>query len=203
MNPIPHGYKQDGRGRLIPLAAIKPIDLARDELVAELVARARHTSEQLAAFKQHAFDDIAAFVELSAERYGAHLGGQKGNVSLVSFDGRYKVQRAIQDTLCFDEGLQAAKALIDACLHAWSEGAPGELRALINDAFDVDREGRISTARILSLRRLDIRDARWLQAMAALNDSVRVQCSKSYRCVYQRDEASGDYRAIALDLATV
>jgi len=203
MTPTPHGYKQDGRGRLIPLSAIKPIDLARDELVAELVARARFASEQLAAFKQRAFDDIAAFVELSAERYGAHLGGQKGNVSLVSFDGRYKVQRAIQDTLCFDEGLQAAKALIDTCLHAWSEGAPSELRALINDAFDVDREGRISTARILSLRRLDIRDARWLQAMAALNDSVRVQCSKSYLRVYQRDETSGDYRAIALDLATV
>ncbi|XLM22760.1 DUF3164 family protein, partial [Chromobacterium piscinae] len=35
MNAIPEGYKQDGKGRLVPISIIKPIDLTRDEFVAE------------------------------------------------------------------------------------------------------------------------------------------------------------------------
>lgn len=203
MNSIPEGYKKDAKGRLIPLEAIKPIDLARDELVQEIVEKALAQRESLTAFKTKAFEDIGAFVQLSAERYGAKVGGVKGNVSLVSFDGKYKVLRANQDTLTFDEGLQAAKALIDECVHEWTEGARSEIRALINDAFDVDREGNISTGRILSLRRLDISDAKWKRAMDALNDSVRVQCSKSYVRVYQRVGETEKYEPIALDVSAV
>lgn len=203
MNAIPEGFRPDAKGRLIPLAAIKPIDLARDELVQEIIQRAKAASAALADFKNRTFDDIGAFVDLSAERYDARLGGAKGNVSLVSFDGRYKVQRAIQDTLTFDEGLQAAKSLIDECVHEWSEGARPEIQALINDAFQVDKAGNISTGRILGLRRLDIKDEKWLRAMDALNDSVRVQCSKSYIRVYERVGNTDQYRAIPLDIAGV
>ncbi|VVE59846.1 sulfate transporter [Pandoraea captiosa] len=201
MNAIPAGYKKDTKGRLIPVEAIKPIDMARDELVLEIVEKARAQSASLSAFKAKVFDDIGAFVQLSAERYGAKVGGQKGNITLVSFDGRYKVIRANQDTLTFDEGLQAAKALIDECVHEWTEGARSEIRALINDAFNVDREGNISTGRILSLRRLDITDAKWKRAMDALNDSVRVQCSKSYVRVYERVGDTDKYEPIPLDVS--
>lgn len=203
MNAIPQGYKQDAKGRLIPVETIKPIDMARDQLVGEIVKKAQAVSETLADFKTAVFADIGAFIELSAERYDAKLGGAKGNVTLVSFDGRYKVQRAIQDTLTFDEGLQAAKALIDECVHEWTEGARSEIRALINDAFNVDKEGNISTGRILSLRRLDIQDEKWQRAMTALSDSVRVQCSKSYIRVYERVGDTDQYRAIPLDIAGV
>lgn len=203
MNAIPQGYKQDAKGRLIPVETIKPIDMARDQLVGEIVKKAQAVSETLADFKTGVFADIGAFIELSAERYDAKLGGAKGNVTLVSFDGRYKVQRAIQDTLTFDEGLQAAKALIDECVHEWTEGARSEIRALINDAFNVDKEGNISTGRILSLRRLDIQDEKWQRAMTALSDSVRVQCSKSYIRVYERVGDTDQYRAIPLDIAGV
>jgi len=203
MNAIPQGYKQDAKGRLIPVETIKPIDMARDQLVGEIVQKAQRVSRTLGEFKTGVFADIGAFIELSAERYEAKLGGAKGNVSLVSFDGRYKVQRAIQDTLTFDEGLQAAKSLIDECVHEWTEGARSEIRALINDAFNVDKEGNISTGRILSLRRLDIQDEKWQRAMDALNDSVRVQCSKSYIRVYERVGDTDQYRAIPLDIAGV
>lgn len=203
MQTIPEGYRQDAKGRLIPVDAIKPIDMERDQLVGEIVRKAMAVSATLANFKAAVFADIGAFIELSAERYDAKVGGAKGNVSLVSFDGRFKVQRAIQDTLTFDEGLQAAKALIDECVHEWTEGARSEIRALINDAFDVDKEGNISTGRILSLRRLDIQDEKWQRAMAALSDSVRVQCSKSYIRVYERVDETDQYRAVPLDIASV
>lgn len=200
---MPDNYMKDAKGRLIPLDMIKPVDLQRNDLVLEIVGKARQVSDTLAKFKAETFGDIEAFVELSLERYDAKVGGQKGNVSLMSFDGQYKVQRAISDTLTFDEGLQAAKSLIDECVHEWTEGARSEIRALINDAFNVDKEGKISTGRILSLRRLDIVDEKWQRAMKAMGDSIQVQCSKSYIRVYERIGDTSQYRPIALDVAGV
>lgn len=202
MNQNNPDYRQDAQGRLVPLANIKPIDLARDDLVAEIVEKAKQVNRQIAEFKAAAFGDIAAFVQLSAEQYRAQIGGRKGNVQLLSFDGRYKVLRAIQESIAFDERLQAAKALIDECLTEWTEGARTELRAIINDAFRVDQAGNIRTGQVLSLRRLAIDDPRWQQAMNAIAEAVQVVGSKSYIRVYERD-ANGDYRPIALDVAGV
>lgn len=200
---IPAGYRRDAQGRLVHEEQIKPVDKLRDELVIRLVDKARTVSQVLAQFKGEAFGEIEAFVDLSAQEYGAKLGGKKGNVSLLSFDGRYKIQRAIQESITFDERLQAARALIDECLQEWTAGARPELATLVNDAFRVDTKGEIRTARVLALRRLDIQDPRWLQAMDAIGDACQVVGSKSYIRVYERIGDSDQYRPISLDIAGV
>ena len=200
MTPIPEGFRQDAQGRLVPEVLIKPIDLARDELVQEIIQKAKAVSRTIAEFKAGTFGDIEAFVQLSAEQYRVRLGGKKGNVQLLSFDGRYKVLRANQENIAFDERLQAAKDLIDQCLTEWTEGARSELRALINDAFRVDQAGNIRTGQVLSLHRLAIDDPRWQEAMLAIAEAVQVVGSKSYVRVYERD-SQGEYRPIALDIA--
>lgn len=202
MNMPSAEYRQDAQGRLIPLAHIKPIDLARDDLVQEIARKAKALSAALADFKLATFGDIGAFVQLSAEQYRVRVGGKKGNVQLLSFDGRYKVQRAVQESIAFDERLQAAKTLIDECLTEWTEGARSELRALINDAFRVDQAGNIRTGQVLSLRRLAIDDPRWQLAMTAIAEAVQVVGSKSYVRVYERDD-NGVYWPISLDIAGV
>ncbi|GAB6037662.1 DUF3164 family protein [Fundidesulfovibrio butyratiphilus] len=199
---IPEGYMEDPQGRLVPLAMVKDVDLARHELVLEVVGKARAVHDDLAKFQADVQADVAAFVQLSAEQYGVKIGGDKGNLSLVSYDGRYKVQRQVAETLAFDERLQAAKALVDECITEWTTGSRDEIRALINDAFQVDKEGRINTGRVLGLRRLKIDDDRWRQAMQAVSDSLRVAGSKTYLRVYERRE-DGKYVPIALDLAAM
>ncbi|ASK91080.1 DUF3164 family protein [Xanthomonas campestris pv. trichodesmae] len=199
---IPAGYRQNRLGHMVPESHIKPIDLARDELVTELVDKAMQLREVLRKFKRCAFGDIAAFVQLSAEKYGARIGGDKGNVTLFSFDGRYKIIRAIQDSITFDERLQAAKALIDACVNDWTEGVRKEPRAIINNAFRLDKSGNIRTDAVLELRNLDFDDPRWLEAMEAISDAVTVVGSKTYVRFYERDER-GQYQPISLDVAGV
>ncbi|MDP1681052.1 MAG: DUF3164 family protein [Burkholderiales bacterium] len=194
---------QDARGALWPVETIKEIDRARDDLVREIVEKARAMSALLSTFKGSVFGDIQAFVELSAEKYGAHMGGIKGNVTLLTFDGRYKIQRAISENLVFDERLQVAKELIDQCIHEWSKGSRPELIALVNDAFNVDKEGKVNTGRILSLRRLDIEDEKWQQAMKAIGESLQVAGTKAYIRVYERVGNSDQYRPINLDVAAV
>lgn len=201
--PIPEGYMQDAKGALWPKDTMREIDLLRDELVREIVSRAKAQSEALAQFKAGVFGDIESFIQLSGEKYGVKMGGIKGNVSLLSFDGRYKVQRAVAESLAFDERLQVAKELIDQCIHEWSQGSRSEIRALINDAFQVDKEGRVNSARILSLRRLDIKDEKWNRAMLAIGESIQVAGSKTYFRVYERVGDTDQYRPISLDIAAV
>ena len=202
-NAIPAGYWRDGEGRLIPENMVKPIDRARDDLVRELVGKAKAASAVLADFKAKAFGDIGAFVEMSGEQYGVKLGGVKGNVTLLSFDGRFKIVRQIQEHLVFDERLQAAKQLIDECIQTWTEGSSDEIKALINDAFQVNKEGKINTARVLGLKRLNINDEKWLRAMQAIADSVQVGGSKPYIRIYERIGETDQYRPISLDVAAV
>jgi hypothetical protein len=196
-------FKTDALGNQIRIENIKPIDLARDALVVELVNQARVVSNQIAGYKIHAFADIEALVELSAEHYGVKMGGKKGNITMLSFDGKYKVQRAMNEHLTFDERLQAAKVLIDECLNDWTADANVNVQTIINKAFEVDKEGNINTGRVLTLRRLDIQDERWLRAMAAISDSIQSVGSKAYIRIYEREADTDKYVPISLDIATV
>lgn len=199
---IPQGYREDAKGALIPLTMIKPIDLARDELVQELADKAKAQSAALRALKDQVFADIKAFVDLSAEKYDVQLGGKKGNITLYTFDGKYKVQVAISERMVFDERLQAAKALIDECITDWSQGSRDEIKVLVQSAFQTDQEGRINTGRVLSLRRMEIRDEKWQKAMDAIGESLQVVGSKEYVRFYER-VAEDKYEPISLDLAAV
>ena len=203
INTVPEGYKLDPQGRMTPISMIKPADLLRDELVHRLVDQAQQVREVLAVFKNDAFSEIAAFVSLSASEYGARLGGEKGNVTLTSYDGRYRIVRAISEAIQFDERLIAAKALIDECLIDWTQDARDEIKTIINDAFRTDREGNINTNRVLGLRRLNISDSRWQRAMAAIGDAVQVTGSKAYIRIYERVGLTDKYEPIALDVAGV
>ncbi|MEG0202894.1 MAG: DUF3164 family protein [Citrobacter sp.] len=199
----PAGYWIDAKGVLTPEHLIKPIDKLRDQLVGEIVERAISLNTALSEFKLAGFGDIAAFVDLSANDYGVNVGGKKGNVTLHTFDGRFKMQRAMQDRIAFDERIQAAKALIDACLADWTESARPEIKVIVSEAFATDKEGKINTQRVLGLRRYDIDDERWLRAMDAISEGVQVVGSRSYIRVYQRVGDSDQYQAIPLDIAGV
>jgi hypothetical protein len=197
------GYWKDPKGNLIREDLIKPIDRERDALVKRLVEGAKKVSAELHDYKAGAFADIAALVELSAEQYGAQIGGKKGNVTLHTFDGKYKVQRAMAETIVFDERLQAAKGLIDECLEEWTADSRPEVLAIVKNAFAADQEGNLNTGRILALKRLNITDNRWQRAMLAIADAAMVVGSKTYLRVYERVGETDQYVPIPLAVAEV
>ncbi|MAO56697.1 MAG: sulfate transporter [Rhodospirillaceae bacterium] len=199
---IPPGYMEDAQGHLVPRDKVKPLDLDRDKTVKDLVRKAKKASADLAEFKAEAFAVVEAFLDRSAAEYDAKIGGAGGNVTLTTYDGRFKVQRAVSKNISFDERLQAAKALIDECIREWSKGANKNIQVLVQDAFQVDKQGNVSTERVLGLRRLKVEDDRWDRAMKAISDSLQVIGSKSYIRVYER-AADGTYMPISLDVASV
>ncbi len=191
-------YKTDAKGNLIPLVNIKEIDLARDDLVREIFAAVQPAMDALDNAKQRAIADVRAFVELSAEKYGVKPS-KKGNITLTSFDGKLRVNVAMKDVMMFDERLQAAKALIDECLNEWTQDSRSELRVIVQQAFDVDKDGHISTAKVLSLRSLKIEDAKWQRAMQALSDSLHTLATREYVRLYRRDERTGEWALLGAE----
>ena len=199
----PAGYWQDANGTLTPDSKVKDIDKLRHQVVVELCEQAKKQRELLTTFKMQAMSEVAAFVSTSVDQYGVKSGGEKGNVTLTSYDGRFKLIRQMQDKLVFGEQLMAAKALIDECVHAWAEGANDNIKVLVTDAFQVDKQGLINTGRVLGLRRLDIKDEDWQTAMKAISDSIQIASTKPYIRFYKRNDTTGAYDAINLDLAAV
>lgn len=203
MTQIPEGYWENSQGALVPEANVKPIDKLRDQTVRQVWEKAEAINKALADFKAIAFADIATFIQISADQYNAKLGGNKGNVSLITFDGRFKIQRNFAERIVFDERLHAAKILIDDCLKEWTADGRDEIKAIINNAFNVDKKGEISTTRVLGLKKIEINHPKWLEAMQAITDSINIAGSKSYLRFYQRNDDTGEYEPMSLDIASI
>jgi len=184
-----------------PLEGIPPQQKLEDETVRKIMGFAVALSEQLARFKEHLFDDIGALEALLAQEYDAKLGGKKGNMTLMSFDGLYKVQVQVADRIAFGPELQAAKALFDECLMEWSADARAEIRALVTDAFNTDKEGTINRSLIFMLLRRQSDDPRWQRGQDAIRDAMRIVGSTIYARCYRREFPEAKWRPVSLDIA--
>ncbi len=196
-------YLTNTQGHLVPIGLVPDIDKDRESLINEIFTNAIDLREQMTTFKNAAMGDVHAFVELAAEKYGAKVGGKKGNISLLNFDGTKKIQIQIAEHLHFDERLIAAKTLVDECIHEWTANSDDNIKALIEHAFQTDKQGNLNTGRVLGLMRLDITDKKWLQAMLALKDSMQIVGSTSYIRLYQRASANDKFQTVSLDMAAL
>lgn len=199
---IPVGYRQNAKGDLVPEERIKAIDKLRDEVVLGVVMQAKAVRTQMTEFKLAAMSQLGDFVDLSAAEYGVSYGGKKGNITLTSFDGRYRIVRAIGEHRNFDERIQAAKALIDQCIHNWSGGADTRLMAMVEHAFRVNQQGRIDVNQVLSLRQLSIDDLLWQQAMDAIADAIQITGTSEYLRLYER-QPNGKYQQLPMDISSL
>ncbi|HDX9163541.1 TPA: DUF3164 family protein [Klebsiella michiganensis] len=195
-------YMKDRKGRLVPISQISDYDLAMDSFVREQVAAAKAKNAELSEFKDRAFNECYAWLDLVAEKFGRTRGGAKGNVTFPTFDGSQQITIRVQETLTFGPELQIAKELFDKCVTDWSKGANANLQAIVTDAFQVDKEGQLNTGRILSLRRVKIQDERWIKAMDAISESLQVAMSKTYINFREKDK-SGKLVNIPLDIAAI
>ena len=198
--PIPEGYMRNSLGHLVPEENVSDVDKLRDELVRQIIGRLHDVRKVVADFKTAAFADVCAFIDLCADKYEVKLGGRKGNVTLVSYDGRYKILLAVDESITFTEQMSLARKLIFECVERWSAGADPALVTLIHTAFETDKQGHLSTSRILALRGLRIEDETWKRAMELIGESIQVLATVHYLRFYERDEdGPGKYLQLAID----
>ncbi len=195
-------HLRNAKGSLDPIEIVKAQHLLEDDLVRDLFAAGEKVAAAIAEFKMRAFTEIDTFNEILASVYGAPKGGAKGNITFASYDGLIRIQVHVADQITFGAELQQAKALVDECLEEWSADARAEIRKLVMDAFDVDREGNINRGKLFSLLRLEITDERWVRAMQAIRDSIKVTGSKRYVRLHHRRHHDARFEQLSLDAAT-
>lgn len=193
----------NAKGGLEPASLVKPQHQLEDETVRKILGFAISLSEQVARFKEHTFDDIGDFEAVLAQEYDATIGGKKGNKTLTSYDGLYRVTVQVADRIDFGVELQIAKELIDECLTEWAADSRDEIRTIVTRAFNTDKAGQINRSEIFMLLRLEINDPRWKRAMNAIRDAMRVVGTKTYVRCYQRETLDGQWQPVALDVAKV
>lgn len=196
----PDVYRLDAKGNPFAIANIKPEHQLEDEVVLEIARRAGDVNRVLAEFRSFALGEADALLDTLRDKYQAKRGGSKGNVTFTSFDGSVRVLVAVQDRIEFGPELAIAKDLIDECIRSWSTDANVNLMTIVHEAFKVDTKGKVSTDRILGLRRHAIEDPTWKRAMEAISDSVRRGTSKRYIRVQVRNR-DGEYETLPLDVA--
>jgi len=194
-------YMRDAKGNLVPLENVKPQHKLEDETVRKIVGFAEELSAQISRFRNHTFADLLSLTALLAQEYDSQKGGKKGNTTFQTVDGCRKVQVQVSDFIDFGPEIQIAKSLIDECLNEWAADSRPEIRSIVTRSFNTDKEGQINKSEIFMLMRLEIEDARWLHAMTALKDAMRITGSKSYVRFYRRDQPDADWQAITIDLA--
>lgn len=190
------------KGINIPKSLRRDIDALKDETVNKIFERSHEVSKSLAKFREEAFSDIDAYLEILGEQYNIKYEG-KGNISLTNYEETRKIERSVQDRLVFDEKLQIAKALIDKCIKKWSNGTNDNIVALVELAFKVDKQGKIRIDSVLNLRSLKIEDEDWRMAMQAISDSISITGSRSYVRLYERADEYSKWEQVSLNLASI
>lgn len=194
-------YLADAKGSLVPVELVKPEHLLEDEMVRKVMGFASDLSARVARFKAHTFEDLGDLEALLDQNYGVKQRGAKGNRTFMTHDGLMQIKVQVADNIDFGPQLQIAKELVDECLTEWSAEARPEIRAIVTRAFNTDRAGQINRAEIFMLLRLDIEDERWVRAMQAIRDAIRVVGSRTYVRCYRREAFDAEWRAVTIDLA--
>ncbi|HFQ80974.1 MAG TPA: DUF3164 family protein [Desulfobacterales bacterium] len=189
-------------GSRVPAKYVPRHEKDRERVVNKLFKAAELEHQRLVKLKELIGREIMAYVERRITEYNIQPN-KEGNYSLPNFAGDRRVELKIGKFIEFDDRLQYAKAKIDNCLERWSEGADSRLRVVVFDAFKVDKKGRVDVKRILGLRKLEIKDKVWTEAMELISKAVTVVATKQYFSFRFRETAAADWQTLKLDLSAI
>ncbi len=192
----------DPAGQPVPPKYVRPEDKKKDALVERLHKAAMSINKRLADFRQKVLDDVEKYLSDLAEHYDVDARTKEGNKMLSNFSSNLRMEVRIAKYIEFDERLALAKEIIDDCIRKWSKGSDDKIKALVMEAFKVDKKGNIDRDRVLGLKRLNIKDRDWEKAMEIIYDSIVVVGSRAYLRFSVKGE-DGRWETIPLDIAAV
>jgi len=193
----------DNRGRAVPSRYVPVEDRKKDQIVERAVKHAKAIEARMRKVKAQTIRDIDNYMAWLEEQAGVVRNG-KGNLLLTNFSGDKQIELQINDVIEFDEKLHLAKAKIDECLRKWSTDANRNLKVVVDQAFEVDKKGRINKMAILKLRNLNIRDQEWLHAMKLLTESIQISTTRQYLAIRERrGGTTGKWETINLNFSSI
>ena len=197
--PVKERTLTDAQGREIPVKVLHTEIVEKDAAVKKAMDCALKLQERILTDKQKLICIVEKYLNDAARRNGLEW---KGNALLFTFDEKYKIEMRFREKIQFGIELQLAKQKIDECIKAWSVDSNDNLKAIINEAFQVDKRGQLARYRIFALRRYKIKDPTWKEAMELIDKAILVTSTKQYISFTVRDEA-GNYNKVVLNFSAL
>lgn len=194
-------YYKKANGTLVPEDQVKDSDRLRDQFVLEAAEKIMDIRTQMIRVKAEILDDIEAFMQTMSESYGVKLGGEKGNLSFTSFDGRVQLKYYRNDYLTFNEGIHIAKKLIDEFLEDITKDSSRSIKQIVNSAFNL-KQGRMDVKAILKLREINETDPRWVKAMQIIDESKQWNEGSRALRLYIRGK-TGEMELVPMDFTSL
>lgn len=190
-------------GRPVPEANVDPIAKRRDAAVHKMVARALELADQMKKVKAEILNEVSEYITELQKINGVKKQDAKGNYQLSDYANLNQVQVAMNNVIEFDERLNVAKTLIDKCLVKWTKRGNQNVRAIINDAFDVDKKGNVNKMRIFGLMALQINDKDWKKAMELIRASMQVSDTRQYLNIRTRKSNIDKWDFVNLNFSSI
>jgi hypothetical protein len=197
-----NGNWVDPRGREVPVRYVPALEKKRDALVEKLFKQARKIEDQMLVFKALLWEEIEKYVQSLTEENGVSEGW-KGNLTLTSFSGNLQVEVDVKDLITFDERLNIAKTLIDECIKRWAGESNQRMKALVEEAFNVDKKGKVNSYLILRLTKLDMHDEQWDKAIQLIRESIKPTSTRKYVVFKYRESPDVDWQTMNLNFSSI
>ncbi|MCZ6372508.1 DUF3164 family protein, partial [Vibrio parahaemolyticus] len=152
----------------------------------------------LAQFKANIVKAFEEFRVEMLDQYGTklHARGTGDNVTVFSFDGKYKMTYKTQKLKSLGPEHDAARELARQYFDSKKETLEHDMLIAVQDFFVKDA----SIANTISFISKDFKDETLVKAQNAARDSLLIIGSKSYFNFYERDE-QGEYQQVHLNFA--
>lgn len=189
----------DAQGREISVKVLNQDILDREAAITKAMDHALKLQDRIIKEKHTIIKIVEDYLNDAARKNNVEW---KGNALLLSFDEKYKIEIRYREKIQFGIELQIAKQKMDECIKAWSADSNDNLKAIINEAFQVDKRGQLARYRIFALRRYKIKDPIWKEAMELIDKAIMVTSTKQYISFAVRDD-EGNYHKVVLNFSTL
>ena len=189
----------DVNGQEVPVKYVSAYDKARDSITRRIFTKFK---SQRAALEKLVAESVVLLDELKG---GKDKHGVKGNFSARSFDGLIQVSIRQKYNIILDERVVRARELmleyVNSILNRVEGVDVSALKLLVDAAFKANSQGFLSTGKVLSLLRMEVKSEKWREAKEILQNALMPQKGKQYLVCEVRKSAQDDFSAIRLDLA--
>ena len=190
----------DETGQPIPVARILPLEKLKEKVSFQCAKEALDIHTRLISFKEKIAKECdAIYTEAMKD---AKIG--KGNFTFFNFDGSIKLEVQVNELITFDTILieKAKQKLMELVGESISTDKEF-IKELVMSAFQTSK-GQLDTKRVLGLKKhaKRIKDERYHEAMALIDDSIRKPSSKTYFRVWLRN-TQGTYESIDLNFSSI
>lgn len=169
------------------LKARQAYESLRNDSVKEIVQKAIDVNGILSAFKAESFTGIETLYEMLQEHSDRHANG-KGNVTLDTSDGKYRVVFRRSDQTRFDERATQAEAhVLDFLTSEYPEGS--NTSKLIRSLLE-RKKGALDKNLVLKLigMKNDFENEHWRKGIELLQESIVPDYTKYYAEYFYRNE---------------